>query len=270
MLNRSASLAMSTSVLKALPGKLDIKRHSPRFSIPRQVSRCQQAFSKPCLVNLISKDTHLVFSIFQDIDSKVKHTLFTINAGEGLQQYISSVADLCWLLNVQDPPCFIKCGLHRGDKFNDDEYKRYMSSGEEVSYIVWPPMYLFKGGPIISKGVVQAMSTDENAIQDTMETANVISQLHAENKSSKVMETHLHDNPRSEDNLDSGVPGLDSGSDTMTSNNDQSTAIKVDEKLLAIEAQIISSCVSSEPAATRFPTMPIIAIARCKKKAFKR
>ena len=27
--DRSASLAMSTSVLKALPGKLDIKRHSP-------------------------------------------------------------------------------------------------------------------------------------------------------------------------------------------------------------------------------------------------
>ena len=29
MLNRLASLAMSTSVLKALPGKLDIKSHSP-------------------------------------------------------------------------------------------------------------------------------------------------------------------------------------------------------------------------------------------------
>ena len=29
MLNRSASLAMSTSIIKALPGKLDIKRHSP-------------------------------------------------------------------------------------------------------------------------------------------------------------------------------------------------------------------------------------------------
>ena len=28
----SASLAMSTSVLKALPGKLDIKRHSPNNS----------------------------------------------------------------------------------------------------------------------------------------------------------------------------------------------------------------------------------------------
>ena len=31
MLNRSASLAMSTNVLKALPGKLDIKRHTPNI-----------------------------------------------------------------------------------------------------------------------------------------------------------------------------------------------------------------------------------------------
>ena len=64
MLNRLASLAMSTSVLKALPGKLDIKRHSPSISISRQASRYQQAFSKPCLVNLISKDTHLIISIY--------------------------------------------------------------------------------------------------------------------------------------------------------------------------------------------------------------
>ena len=35
------------------------------------ISRCQQAFSKPCLVNLISEDTHLVFSI------KLPHKLNT-------------------------------------------------------------------------------------------------------------------------------------------------------------------------------------------------
>ena len=33
-------------------------------------SRCQQAFSKPCLVNLISKDTHLVFSIPRDVNKR--------------------------------------------------------------------------------------------------------------------------------------------------------------------------------------------------------
>ena len=29
-----------------------------------EASRCHQAFLKPCLVNLISKDIHLVFSIY--------------------------------------------------------------------------------------------------------------------------------------------------------------------------------------------------------------
>ena len=58
----SASIAMSSSVLKALPGKLDIKDTHLVFFISRQASRCQQAFSKPRLVNLISKDTHLEFS----------------------------------------------------------------------------------------------------------------------------------------------------------------------------------------------------------------
>ena len=38
MLNRSASLAMSTSVLKALPGKLDIKRHSPSILYLRSLN----------------------------------------------------------------------------------------------------------------------------------------------------------------------------------------------------------------------------------------
>ena len=33
-------------------------------------SRYQQAFSKPCLVNLISKDTHLVFSIYDDTKTR--------------------------------------------------------------------------------------------------------------------------------------------------------------------------------------------------------
>ena len=42
MLNRSASLAMSTSVLKALPGKLDIKRHSPSilYILVLDIERC--------------------------------------------------------------------------------------------------------------------------------------------------------------------------------------------------------------------------------------
>ena len=31
----------------------------------RKALPCQQAFSKPCLVNMISKDAHLVFSMYK-------------------------------------------------------------------------------------------------------------------------------------------------------------------------------------------------------------
>ena len=44
MLNRSAGLAMSTCVLKALPGKLDIKRHST--SILYSSRACLEVFSR--------------------------------------------------------------------------------------------------------------------------------------------------------------------------------------------------------------------------------
>ena len=44
MLNRSTSFAMSTSVLEALPGKLNIKRHSPSILyIPRLNDASTQA-----------------------------------------------------------------------------------------------------------------------------------------------------------------------------------------------------------------------------------
>ena len=71
----SAILAMLTSILGSLLGKLDIKDSHLVFSISRQTSRCQQAFSKPCLVNLISKDTHLVFSIYMYLLSALANPL---------------------------------------------------------------------------------------------------------------------------------------------------------------------------------------------------
>ena len=48
MLNRSASLAMSTSDLIALPGKLDIKRHSPSILYICSLQSCDHLLGKSC------------------------------------------------------------------------------------------------------------------------------------------------------------------------------------------------------------------------------
>ena len=59
MLNRSASLAVSKSFLEALPGKVDIKRHSPS----------------------------LVFSIYIFICNSVKSELFLLYNYNEMHQY---------------------------------------------------------------------------------------------------------------------------------------------------------------------------------------
>ena len=56
---------MSTSVLKALPGELDIKRHSP--SILYILASLEMSTNILYILEslAISKDTHLILSIFQ-------------------------------------------------------------------------------------------------------------------------------------------------------------------------------------------------------------
>ena len=92
MLNRSASLAMSTSVLKALPGKLDIKRHSPSilylFSLSyRLVLRTEEIIRVVVLSNLSvnSEDHHhwaclIKLCIYIAIHIHVSNKLHTPNS----------------------------------------------------------------------------------------------------------------------------------------------------------------------------------------------
>ena len=79
MLNRSASLAMSTSVLKALPGKLDIKRHSPsilyilRFRILLHMN-----------TKLADKPVHLHnLNVYAQLSSRVRSLTFMHLRSEG-------------------------------------------------------------------------------------------------------------------------------------------------------------------------------------------
>ena len=59
MFNRSASFAMSTSVLKALPGKLDIKRHSPSILYLYEIDNLNEhdkedsELKHACMVNVL-------------------------------------------------------------------------------------------------------------------------------------------------------------------------------------------------------------------------
>ncbi|KAL5011480.1 hypothetical protein ScPMuIL_010031 [Solemya velum] len=73
--------------------------------------------------------------------------------GKEVTRYIKQCVMLCWLMRVQDPPVLIdKWDPARSSNFNTDLYKHYTKSGEKMDFVVWPPLYLHKGGSLLAKG----------------------------------------------------------------------------------------------------------------------
>ena len=55
-------------LINRIPGSRLLISSLPGLALRMHVE-CQQAFSKPCLVNLILKDTHLVFPISKAVNA---------------------------------------------------------------------------------------------------------------------------------------------------------------------------------------------------------
>ncbi|XP_071127873.1 uncharacterized protein [Mytilus edulis] len=68
-------------------------------------------------------------------------------------KYIENCVKICYFAAVQNPPMVID--FEPGQMFDKQSYREYTRSGTVVEYLVWPVLYLHKGGPILSKGVVQ-------------------------------------------------------------------------------------------------------------------
>lgn len=75
---------------------------------------------------------------------------------------------------VQDPPVVLGKTADPGDTFDTNMYKPYTNTGTMVAYVVWPPLLLHKGGPLLVKGVVQPIKierrTDKYSTRKARET----------------------------------------------------------------------------------------------------
>ncbi|CAC5392361.1 unnamed protein product [Mytilus coruscus] len=63
---------------------------------------------------------------------------------------------LCWSMVIQDPVMYLDEDLTPKTPFDKNTYKEFVRSGDRVAYVVWPALYLYKEGPLLYKGVVQA------------------------------------------------------------------------------------------------------------------
>ncbi|WAQ98554.1 hypothetical protein MAR_022927 [Mya arenaria] len=74
----------------------------------------------------------------------------------GIVSYVEECAKICWLARLHDPPIYIEFEEIEDDSpFKAEMYKAYTKTGKRLDYVVWPPVFLYKNGPILSKGVAQ-------------------------------------------------------------------------------------------------------------------
>ncbi|KAK3602820.1 hypothetical protein CHS0354_026371 [Potamilus streckersoni] len=72
-----------------------------------------------------------------------------------LKIYSEKCFYLCWLMSIQDPPVVLSEKPERGTHFDNNLYKCYINSGDNIDYVVWPALLLHKDGPLLAKGVAQ-------------------------------------------------------------------------------------------------------------------
>ncbi|CAG2203700.1 unnamed protein product [Mytilus edulis] len=85
-----------------------------------------------------------------------------VNKNENLMQiltqstFFEKCIYLCWCMVIQDPVMHLDDDPVSNTPIDKNTYKEFVKSGDSVAYVVWPALFLHKGGPLLYKGVVQA------------------------------------------------------------------------------------------------------------------
>ncbi|XP_069130283.1 putative uncharacterized protein MYH16 [Argopecten irradians] len=95
------------------------------------------------------------------IKARLKQTM-TEKTIQACDEFINATVKYVWMMRVQDPPVYMEWKFSRGEKFDHDRLRSYTKGGDSVDYVVWPILYLHKGGPMLAKGVAQGMKTKPN------------------------------------------------------------------------------------------------------------
>ncbi|KAK3593600.1 hypothetical protein CHS0354_018697 [Potamilus streckersoni] len=72
-----------------------------------------------------------------------------------VKRYIDKCTEVCWYMSVQDPQLFMEGDQSPEGKLDSSKYREYTKKGPYEEFVVWPVLYLYRGGPMLSKGVAQ-------------------------------------------------------------------------------------------------------------------
>lgn len=75
-----------------------------------------------------------------------------------MQKYLDRCTEYCWIMAIQDPPMMLDFGPAQNEEFDKEVFRCYTRNGENVEFVVWPAVFLYKDGPLVTKGVLQPIA----------------------------------------------------------------------------------------------------------------
>ena len=99
----------------------------------------------------------MIIVLFQVL-SEIIASEFEIDAEKqpNLMSYVRKCLELCWMMNMHSHPIVVKFEDTTDPViFDRKTYKTYENDGEFLDFIVWPPVYAYEGGKLISKGIAE-------------------------------------------------------------------------------------------------------------------
>ena len=70
-------------------------------------------------------------------------------------KYIQKCSELCWRMQITDPPLCLKFDVKNGENLDKNLYNAFTKNGSRIEYLVWPSLFLHKSGPMMAKGVAE-------------------------------------------------------------------------------------------------------------------
>ena len=80
--------------------------------------------------------------------------------------FVRKCIEVCWIMTLNDPQLDFQIDCKSGAPFNKDEFKAYTKLGQFIDFVVWPPLLLHKGGPLLAKGVAQGYGTQQGNLKN--------------------------------------------------------------------------------------------------------
>ncbi|XP_060571875.1 titin homolog [Ruditapes philippinarum] len=95
------------------------------------------------------------------VSRKIKDLPPSSLESEAFKPFVQKCLELCWLMAIQDPPLYLTLeNCKTGQIFDRNTFKEYTKSGGYIEFVVWPAVFLEKGGPLLCKGVVQCKKSN--------------------------------------------------------------------------------------------------------------